>query len=56
MSKLNLNSKLKGQDLINNIIGTSQSQYEIKEVPPAKLMPFGNKPGFPLTCSNYVID
>ena len=47
MSKLNLNSKLKGQDLINNIIGTSQSQYEIKEVPPAKLMPFGNKPGFP---------
>ena len=47
MSKLNLNSKLKGQDLINNIIGTSQSQYEIKEISPTKLMPFGNTPGFP---------
>ena len=47
MSKLNLNSKLKGQDLINDIIGTSQSQYEIKEISPTKLMPFGNTPGFP---------
>ncbi len=46
MGKLNLNSKLKGQDLINGIIGNT-SRYEIKEVPPAKLMPFGNTPGFP---------
>lgn len=46
MGKLNLNSKLKGQGLINDIIGNT-SQYEIKEVPPAKLMPFGNTPGFP---------
>ncbi len=46
MSKLNLNSKLKGRDLINDIIGNT-SQYEIKEVPPAKLMPYGNTPGFP---------
>lgn len=46
MSKLNLNSKLKGQNLINDIIGNS-IQYEIKEVSPEKLMPFGNTPGFP---------
>jgi ParB family chromosome partitioning protein len=46
MSKLNLNSKLKGQDLINDIIGNT-SQYEIKEISPSKLMPFRNTPGFP---------
>lgn len=46
MSKLNLNSKLKGQKLINDIIGNT-NQYEIKEVSPEKLMAFGNTPGFP---------
>ena len=46
MGKLNLNSKLKGEGLINDIIGNTSS-YEIKEVSPARLMPYGNTPGFP---------
>lgn len=46
MSKLDLQSKLNKKNVINDIIGNT-SQYEIKEVPPTKLMPFGNTPGFP---------
>jgi ParB family chromosome partitioning protein len=46
MSKLDLQSKLNRKNVINDIIGNT-IQYEIKEVPPAKLMPFGNTPGFP---------
>lgn len=46
MSKLDLQSKLNRKNVINDIIGNT-SQYEIKEVPPKKLMPFGNTPGFP---------
>lgn len=46
MSKLDLQSKLNRKNVINDIIGNT-SQYEIKEVSPASLMPFGNTPGFP---------
>ncbi len=46
MSKLDLQSKLNRNNVINDIIGNT-SQYEIKEISPAKLMPFGNTPGFP---------
>lgn len=48
MSKLDLQGKLNKKNVINDIIGNiNTSQYEIKEVSPAKLMPFGNTPGFP---------
>lgn len=46
MSKLGLQSKLNSKKVIDNIIGNI-SQYEIKEVSPEKLMPYGNIPGFP---------
>ncbi len=46
MSKLDLQSKLNRKNVISDIIGNT-SQYEIKEVSPARLMPFGNTPGFP---------
>lgn len=46
MSKLDLQSKLSKKNVINDIIGNT-SKYEIKEVSPERLMPFGNTPGFP---------
>lgn len=46
MSKLDLQSKLNKKNVINDIIGNT-SKYEIKEVSPERLMPFGNTPGFP---------
>ena len=46
MSKLDLQSKLNRKNVISDIIGNTSS-YEIKEVSPEILMPFGNTPGFP---------